>query len=639
MKRALACMMALLLLCCGFAQAEELNTEAPAVAAIERNYDILNVGTMTALSGNFFSAMFGTNASDMDVRALIHGYGLVEWLSEDGLFDIDRSVVSRVLAGDNEDGSRTYLIFLYEDLAYSDGTPITARDYAFSAIMCVSPEMAAIGANLSGADWIVGADEYKAGQTNVFSGVQIINDYELSITVKGEYLPFFYELALLSFTPYPIHVLAPGCAVQDDGNGVYIAGNFTSELLAQTILDEETGYLSHPSVVSGPYTLTSYDGEVVEFAINPNYKGNSQGVLPLIPTITLRHVTNEQAAEKLEAGELDLINKVTRADTVAGLLELTAENGFDMSNYTRSGLGMLSFCCEKDAVSSAKVRQALACCLDKEALIDEYVGVYGLSVEGYYGIGQWMFQMVNGTIQPPEKEDPEETEKEKEEWEKLSVDDLTSYELDLERAAEELEADGWKLNAAGKREKDGKTLSLTLRYPAGNTIGEMLEESFQANLAEVGVELNLVATDMQELLKMYYRQEARDCEIIFIASNFDLVFDPSATFSPDDAYQGVSNRTGIADETLYQLAVEMRSCEPGDLLSYCQKWMEFQIRFGEVLPAIPLYSNVYFDCYTENLIDYTVAENVSWAKAVIGANLSDIPEEEEIEDGEIEFID
>ncbi len=45
---------------------------------------------------------------------------------------------------------------------------------------------------------------------------------------------------------------------------------------------------------------------------------------------------------------------------------------------------------------------------------------------------------------------------------------------------------------------------------------------------------------------------------------------------------------------------------------------------------IPVYSNVYFDFYTDTLQDYTVGEDVTWAQAIVGARLSDaMPETDE----------
>lgn len=112
-----------------------------------------------------------------------------------------------------------------------------------------------------------------------------------------------------------------------------------------------------------------------------------------------------------------------------------------------------------------------------------------------------------------------------------------------------------------------------------------------------------------KLLDIYYRRVERDCDMIYLATNFGTVFDPSMTYSTDAAYVKTVNRTGIRDKKLYQLAVDMRKTEPGDVLSYCQKWVAFQERWTEVLPAIPVYSNMYFDFYTTRLQNYRVTEN------------------------------
>ena len=61
----------------------------------------------------------------------------------------------------------------------------------------------------------------------------------------------------------------------------------------------------------------------------------------------------------------------------------------------------------------------------------------------------------------------------------------------------------------------------------------------------------------------------------------------------------------------------MRMTEPGDVLSYCQKWIAFQEYYSEVLPAIPVYSNVYFDFYTPNLQEYYVGSSASWAQLIM----------------------
>ena len=40
------------------------------------------VGSGTEVSGNFFTDMWGNNTSDIDVRAMLHGYATVAWTNE-----------------------------------------------------------------------------------------------------------------------------------------------------------------------------------------------------------------------------------------------------------------------------------------------------------------------------------------------------------------------------------------------------------------------------------------------------------------------------------------------------------------------------------------------------------------------------
>ena len=643
MKRLLVCLLALLLALNG-------------LCALAETENRLTVGATTALSGNFFTDMWGSNTADMDVRALIHGCNMVEWKYAEGAFRLNSAVVHEVSTADDANGNRVYTVSLNRGLRYSDGSKITAWDYAFSILLSAAPEMKAIGAATTGADYILGIDDYKNfeydaadPQHNVLSGVRVLGDYQLAITVKKDYLPFFYEMALLNYNPYPISVIAPGCKLADDGEGAYICNAaddaaeplFTAELLQETILNPETGYMSHPAVVSGPYRLVSFDGETAEFEINKYFRGNSDGSRPTIAAITYENVSNDGMIAALENGEVDLLNKATNAQTVVAGRELASGEGYAMSAYGRSGFSFISFSCERPATGEQAVRQAIAMCLNKDALVEGYVGENGARVDGYYGEGQWMVQLLEGKLEAPivapaetaTEEEKAAYEAEKAEWNALEMN-LPVYALDVDAAAAKLDAAGWNLNSNGEafdpanddvrcKQIDGElvALELSMIYPEGNAIGDYLQANFVDNLARAGVKLSVEAVPMTELLKIYYRQQERDCDMIYLATNFNAVFDPSTTFDPDDAYQGVNNRTGIADQELYELAVAMRQTEPGDLLGYCRNWLAFQQRWVEVLPAIPVYSNTYYDFYTASLKDYNIAANTSWAQAIVSASI------------------
>ena len=634
-------------------------------APLTYDYDELTVGNTTAFDGHFFTDMWGNATSDIDVRTLIHGYDLIRWDHVNNLFSIDPSVVSGVAVTENKEGDHTYTLTIYDDLYYNDGTKITAKDYAFSMLLGIAPQMAGIGANTKDAQYIAGSRSYVNGETSCLAGVRLLGDYTLSITLDHSYLPFFYEQSLLECIPYPISVIAPGCVVKDDGNGVYIANEdeeireplFTSELLAKTVLDPQSGYLLHPSVTCGPYVLTSFDGSTATFEINRYFKGNADGRRPSISKLVYTTSDNDTMIDELAGGSYGLLNKCVNMDALAAGVKLVtdSQNQFAMSSYARTGLSYISFCCEKDTVGSEAVRRAIAHCLDKDQLVEDYVGRFGLRVDGYYGIGQWMYQVLNKTMPYP-LENPAEGdtgseakyEADLKAWEALSLDEVQVYDLDTDAATDLLISDGWVLDREGgefdPEEDDVRckrigdelvALDLTLLYPDGNRISESLDENFREHLKKAGIALTIEAMPLDDLLDIYYRRngQKRSCDMIYLATNFDIDFDPSLTFRAEPGQDGeeimidVNNVTGIADQQLYDLAVAMRRTEPGNLLEYCQKWVAFEKRFAQVMPMIPVYSNVYFDFYPTVLRNYRITEHVSWGEAIVEAYLSDPADE------------
>ena len=610
--------------------------------------DHLVVGNPTPMRGEFFTELWGNATSDIDVRDLLHAYNLIYWDGENGMFTFDPTVVSAVETMVDEAGNKTYSITLMNDLYYSNGTRITAWDYAFSYLFTIAPELAEIGATPLRREQFLGYEEYisrpMSVEPRVLSGVKVLSDLTFSVTLRHEFLPFFYELGLLLCNPYPISVIAPGVTVRDDGNGVYLANEdpsvleplFTADLLEETVMDDEDGYLSHPSVVSGPYTLLSWDGVTAEFEINPFFKGNTRGLMPRIRHLTYTLAENDTMIEKLEAGEFGLLNKVMRADRITAGIGLMNEGGISFSNYPRVGLSYISFCCEKETVESLAVRQAIAYCMDRDQVTADYTGAFGQRVDGWYGVGQWMYGVVMGNTTPPIDAPENENdaaamrayEVELAAFENLSLEGLNPYGVNLDRANALLNGDGWVLNEEGLREKDGVVLDLKMIYPEGNNIPASMQTNLVDNLAQVGIRLTMEAEPMQELLTEWYKQDDRDVDMIYLATNFYLVFDPSVHFLTNEDGTHDWSYTNLHDEKLYGEAEAMRMIEPGDVLTYLQHWISFQERFNEILPMLPVYSNIYFDFYTDTLQDYYIAENITWGQAIVGAWLGEAPEEE-----------
>ena len=227
----------------------------------------------------------------------------------------------------------------------------------------------------------------------------------------------------------------------------------------------------------------------------------------------------------------------------------------------------------------------------------------------------------------------------------MTLDGIEPYDRDLEKAAELLDNAGWNRNADGdgfvqgsdklryKQTEEGLVpLRLTMAYGAGSAAGEALEGALVQSLTEIGIELIVEAMDADAMLYQFYRMSETKYDMYFLATNFDLLYDPSLSFTVDEEGHHVWKTSGLADDELWKLAVDMRRTEPEDLMGYCTKWLAFQKRFAEQLPLLPMYSNVYFDFYPQVLHEYKIASNISWPEASIGAYLSDyvpeVPEEE-----------
>ena len=706
----------------------------------------LRVGNPTITKGDFFTEMFGNDTADIDVRSLIHGYNLVNWDQNQGVYLIDETVVERYMVLDDSLGNRTYYLALYDDLYYSDGSPITAWDYAFSLLLMMSPEIERIGGKIYRAEHILGYDEYITGKVPYLSGVGVIDDRQLAITLDHEFLPYFFETGLLLCVPYPIGVIAPGCRVyagQDENNsdgygfGVRIGNEdesvaepiYTADLLRKTILDPETGYNSHPAVSSGPYVLTGYDYETAHFEINKYYKGawlhstlpenfkfdvlshagtgtgtishshsgpnvytiyrtDEDGnevpvylVKPTIERISYTVADNDTMAEDLASGRFHLVNKVVYGPTILECLGVNGgkETAADeeppepekarilYQNYPRIGLAFLTFTFERPTVHDKEVRQALAWCMDRDRITKDYCSDFGVRVDGYYGIEQWEYLICTGQLAYPINfiSDPIHNEKDvkkwmghrymwatsKEEYEKavsawklLTLDNLVNYNVydtlndpgrtrkaGVVKANALLDSAGWTLDRNGGTYSPGEddvrcklidgelvALDLTMMYPEGNHIVDTLQENFIDNLNEVGIRLTLVPEKMEELLKSYYREKERTTDMIYLATNFHVVVDPSITYSTDTtADHLIWNNTYSDDEDLYWRAVNMRKTDPQDVYDYIAKWISFQERYNEVLPAIPIYSNIYYDFYTDKLQNYWITAHVTWPYAIL----------------------
>lgn len=571
----------------------------------------LVIGTITDLDNDFYDASYNNNATNYKLYDLLHGLATVT-SDKEGAFVYDPTVVKSHEEKENEDGTKTYTVTINDGLVWSDGTPITAKDYVFQLLLESSPEMNQVDGYPSQAGYsLVGYDEFFAGDTKAFAGVHLVDDMTYSVTVKAEELPYHYDITYASAAPRPMHVIAPDCDVEDTENGATITGDFTAELLQKTINDPDTGYRYNPKVTCGPYLFDSYDiasrqGTIV---VNPKYAGDYRGVKPVIEKIVIKTVKSDTMMNELASGSVDLLFQSSGADTIEAGLDLVDEGKAQKTTYFRNGYGKIQFDCSQFPTDSQNVRQAIAYCLDRNEFARQYSGGYAAVVHSYYGLAQWEYQ-------------------ESKDW----IDqNLNTYEKNIEEAKKLLEADGWNKNADGSaysgtgtryKEVDGELKPLTIEWANtdGNPVSELLATMLPEAMAEAGMELKATTMDFPTLQNAITHTGDKIYNMYNLAVGFSLASSPWYYYSTDPVWmQGGYNSNWISDKDLEAAAAALKPIAYDDNDSWLPAWQNFMKVWNEKLPDIPLYSDEYYDFYSTKLKGWESTAVWEWSRAVLDA--------------------
>ena len=426
---------------------------SPASALIdwtsEKEDNSIIIGNTTDLSGKFRYANFGGSnpgAADLDVQNLSTGLETVATTKEGG-FEWNPTVVKSHEETMNEDGTRTYTVTIYDDLKLSDGTPVTVKNYVVFPMVFSSPVgVAAAGKDHQSAMTVKGFKEFntydgtEGSGTKELAGLRMIDDYTYSITVSADYANYFYAISYAGLSAYDVSLWIGDADVKDDGNGVYFTDDFyakkddkyvMADHIVESSLNTDTTY-----PYSGPYMVTSYDSadKSAVLELNPNFKGNYEGVKPTIAKVVYKKIVSSTQLEDLKAGTLDVIAGITGGDETNEALALAdgSDGKYVYTHYSRAGYGKLGFRADYGPAQFTEVRQAIAYCMDRAKFAKDFTGGYGGVVDGPYYSGSWMY--------------------------KAAVDQgmiLNAYATSVDSAIEVLTEGGWVYDAEGNDYVEG----------------------------------------------------------------------------------------------------------------------------------------------------------------------------------------
>ena len=426
---------------------------SPAAALIdwtsEKEDNSIIMGNTTDLSGKFrYAAFGGTNpgAADLDVQNLSTGLETVATTKEGG-FEWNPTVVKSHEETMNEDGTRTYTVTIYDDLKLSDGTPVTVKNYVVFPMVFSSPVGVAAagkdhqsGMTLEGFKTFNTYDGTEGSGTKELAGLRMIDDYTYSITVSADYANYFYAISYAGLSAYDTALWIGDADVKDDGNGVYFTDDFYAKEGDKYVMADHIVTASQNTDTtypySGPYVVKSYDSadKSAVLELNPNFKGNYEGVKPTIAKVVYKKIVSSTQLEDLKAGTLDVIAGITGGDETNEALALAdgSDGKYVYTHYSRAGYGKLGFRADYGPAQFTEVRQAIAYCMDRAKFAKDFTGGYGGVVDGPYYSGSWMY--------------------------KAAVDQgmiLNAYATSVDSAIEVLTEGGWVYDAEGNDYVEG----------------------------------------------------------------------------------------------------------------------------------------------------------------------------------------
>ena len=254
---------------------------------------------------------------------------------------------------------KTYTFKLHPGVKFSDGTPLTAKDVAFTVMQILNPKYTGPFQK----DWsrLVGSDDVVAGKATSLSGLKVIDDATISMTLKEPYAGFLTVIARQLKT-LPSHLLANGEA-----------------------LDPASKFSLNP-VGSGPYKFVSWNkGTAFKVQANDSYWGGA----PCMKSITQTIIpdTNTLTAA-LQSGDIDasIIPPPSALKTLAGDNQLTIDQ---LPPLTAEGL---YFNMRKEPwKSNAKLRQAIAYALDMSTFSKQFLATTDPKQASFYSSASWAY--------------------------------------------------------------------------------------------------------------------------------------------------------------------------------------------------------------------------------------------------------
>lgn len=298
--------------------------------------------TIQYLEHASFDPHYSSFAQDIGVQGMVFR----------GLYSLDvKNVPQPLMAADmpeiSSDG-KTYTIEIQDDLEWSDGEPLKAKDFVAGFIRTCNPDNAGeyqyILSNLVGCDDYYSATDASDSEKDALRdavGVREVDENTIEIELTNPQASFTAVLSLWMTWPVPTHIVPnPDDAWPDPEELVF----------------------------NGPFIVESYTtNDSMVLARNESYAGPHTAYLD---KVTLQYIDqNDQANNAFRSGELDVV----LAD-VANFATIKTEFKDELTGGPAARITALEIQLEKEPLDNLDFRLALSQAIDRETITEVVLG-------------------------------------------------------------------------------------------------------------------------------------------------------------------------------------------------------------------------------------------------------------------------
>ena len=233
----------------------------------------------------------------------------------------------------NEDGTVSYTFNIRQDALFHDRKPVTADTVKFSLERAADPATQSLVSEFFLGD-ILGVKEKLRGEADEVSGVRVIDQFTIEITIEREITSFLFKLT------YPTAYVVDEAQVGGGAN-----------------------WTRRPNG-TGPYKLEEWRlGELIVLEANTNYHLGAPNIA------TVRYLLAGTGITLYERDEVDVTG--VALDDLTRVQDTTDRLNAEYHTGERLSISYLGFNTKAPPFDDVKVRQAFAMAIDKDELVRE----------------------------------------------------------------------------------------------------------------------------------------------------------------------------------------------------------------------------------------------------------------------------